>query len=56
MVRSYDKQCLALAVSFLSDTEAKTEAPYRQAQIAHSLALEIQQTIEDFLQEQGLHL
>lgn len=48
MSKTYDKQCLELAKSFLSDSDLPAD---KIPGLAHLLALEIQQTIEDFIED-----
>ncbi len=49
--KTYDKQCLALAYSFLSDSNADIS---NWRELSHQLAQEIQQTIEDFMEDNNL--
>ncbi len=48
---TYDKQCLELAESFISDSNAEDCC---KAEISERLAKEIQRTIEDFMAGNGL--
>ena len=51
MVKTYDQACFALALSFLKDTNAHAD---RISDLADSLAIDIQQAIEDFFKERNL--
>ena len=48
MVKHYDQGCFDLALSFLKDSNAH---PDRISDLADSLAIDIQQAIEDFFAE-----
>ncbi len=48
MSKTYDRECLTLAQSFISDSEIQVE---KMDKCAEELAKEIQQTIEDFIEE-----
>ncbi len=50
---SYDRKCLQLAISFLSDYDY-TLTIKRRNELADLLAQEIQRTIEDFIAGKGL--
>ncbi len=54
-VKTYDKQCLALAKSFLSDTQAAHFPERQKFSLEDALAKDIQETIENFLEEQKLN-
>lgn len=51
-VKHYDPACFDLAMSFLKDSPAH---PDRISDMADSLAIDIQQAIEDFFAEHNLH-
>jgi hypothetical protein len=51
MVKSYDQACHDLAMTFLQDSNVH---PDRMADLADSLAIDIQQAIEDFFLERNL--
>ncbi len=50
---TYDKKCLQLAISFLSDHDYALTIT-RRNELADLLAQEIQRTIEDFIAGRGL--
>ena len=50
-VKHYDKACFDLALSFLQDSKAH---PDRISDLADSLAIDIQQAIEDFFHERNV--
>ncbi len=51
MTKTYDQKCLDLSQSFLCDHDMTVK---KRAQLEHELAQEIQQTIEDFMEENNL--
>ena len=51
-VKLYDKACFDLAMSFLEDSNTH---PARISDLADSLAIDIQQAIEDFFAERNLN-
>ena len=53
MATTYDKKCHDLALAFLSDLALTDE---RRAFLAHELASELQDLIEDFIDMRGLSL
>ncbi len=52
---TYDKKCLQLAISFLSDYDYALTIKKRN-ELADLLAQEIQRTIEDFIAGKGLEV
>ncbi len=51
MTKTFDQKCLDLAQSFLGDHDMESD---KRAQLEHKLAQEIQQTIEDFMEDNNL--
>lgn len=51
MIKTYDQACFDLALSFLKDSTAH---PDRISDLADSLAIDIQQAIEDFFAERNI--